>query len=60
MEIEVLSKLISEGVSLAVLMAVLYGIYRLTDRFIGIMSEHLERCCESLEDIAAGLREIAE
>lgn len=58
MEVELLSKLISEGVSLAILIVVLYGIYRLTDRFIGIMAEHLERCCESLERIGDELRSI--
>jgi hypothetical protein len=52
MDMEIFKTLVTEGVSLAILMAVLYGVYRLAIRFSVIMGEHVSRCCESLERLA--------
>ncbi len=47
--------LLREGVSLAILMVVLAGLYRLVNRFLDIMGKHLDRCCGELERIADAL-----
>lgn len=47
--------LLQEGVSLAVLVFVLTGIYRLTNRFIDVLIVHLNRCCSELARIADAL-----
>lgn len=44
--------LANEGVSLAVLIVVLIGVYKLTNRVIEILLVHVVRCCESLDRIA--------
>jgi len=54
-EISFFEKLISSSVELAILFAVLFGMYRLTLRVIDVLSGHVERCCESLERIADAL-----
>lgn len=46
-----------EGVSFAVLLVVLFGVYRLTNRMVDVLSLHIERCCDSLERIADALEE---
>lgn len=49
--------LVKEGVSLAILLFVLYGVYNLTHRMVDVLSRHIERCCESLERIANALQD---
>lgn len=45
-------RIFETSISLGVLAVVLFGIYRLTNRLIDVLSVHIERCCESLERIA--------
>ena len=52
MEYQVLDRILTEAVSLFVLSAVLFGMYKLTNRFIDVMSEHVGRFADSLERIA--------
>lgn len=44
-----------EGVSFAVLLAVLFGVYRLTNRMVDVLSKSLETCCKTLDRIADAL-----
>ena len=44
--------LLSEAVSLFVLAVVLFGLYKLTNRFLDVFSQHIERCCATLDRIA--------
>lgn len=53
-------QLLQEGVSLAVLVFVLTGIYRLTNRFIDVMVVHLTKCCSELARIANALDTLTE
>lgn len=55
MEYDIVNNLVSEAVSLFVLSAVLFGLYRLTNRFLDVFSSHVERCCSTLDRIADAL-----
>lgn len=44
-----------EGVSFAVLVVVLIGVYRLTNRMVDVLSEFLKKLCETLDRIADAL-----
>ena len=48
-------QLLQEGVSLFVLLIILVGIYRITNRMLDVVTVHLERCCEALETISDNL-----
>ncbi len=52
---QVVEKLMSEAVSLFVLAVVLFGLYKLTNRFLDVFSVHIERCCATLDRIADAL-----
>lgn len=52
---EFFSTLVSEGVSFAVLVVVLFGVYRLTNRMVDVLSKSLEACCRTLDRIADAL-----
>lgn len=52
MEIADFALIAKEGVSFAVLLAVLFGVYRLTNRIIDVLSEFLKKLCETLDRIA--------
>lgn len=54
---EFFSTLVSEGVSFAVLVVVLFGVYRLTNRMVDVLSKSLETCCKTLDRIADALDE---
>ena len=47
--------LLQEGVSLAILLIVLTGLYRLLNRFLDMMALHFEKCCGELQRIADGI-----
>lgn len=55
MEPAVINRIFETSVSLGVLAIVLFGLYRLTNRMIDVISIHILRCCESLERIADAL-----
>lgn len=57
MDVVDLMPMLKEGVSLTILLAVLFGVYRLTNRMVDVLSGNIERCCESLERIADALKE---
>jgi len=52
---QIVSGLLSEAVSLFVLAVVLFGLYKLTMRFLDVFSVHVERCCATLDRIADAL-----
>jgi hypothetical protein len=58
MDADLLPDLIKEGVSLAILLVVLFGIYRLTDTMIKIVHQKLDECCDILEGIQDAIRDI--
>ena len=55
MDTDLLRVVIDNSVSLAVLLAVLYGIYRLTHKFLGLFLSCVEECCVELRRIANAL-----
>lgn len=56
-EYDVLAFVIRESVSLAILLAVLFGIYRLTKQFLALFLEQIENCCDELGRIANALND---
>ena len=48
----IVERILTEAVSLFVLSAVLFGIYRLTNRLIDVICQDLSRFADSLERIA--------
>ncbi len=56
-EYDVLAFIIRESVSLAILLAVLYGIYKLTNNFLALFLEQIENCYDELRRIANALND---
>lgn len=54
-EVDILAFVIRESVSLAILMAVLFGIYKLTKTFLEVFLERIDDCCDELRRIANAL-----
>lgn len=55
MEPEFLRMLVDNSVSLAVLLAVLFGIYKLTNKFLGLFLEQVDEIVFELRRIANAL-----
>lgn len=58
MDVMIFDRVFETSVSLGVLAVVLFGLYRLTNRMIDVVSLHLKECCETLERIADALGDI--
>jgi hypothetical protein len=58
MDVGIVDRIFETSLSLGVLAVVLFGLYRLTDRVIDVISVHLRSCCESLERVADALERI--
>lgn len=54
---EILQTIVDNSVSLGILAVVLFGVFRLTNRLIDVMSMHVGRFADSLERIADALEE---
>lgn len=55
-----IGQLAQEAISLAILVTVLVGLYRLTQRVLDILQQHFQRCCEQLERIADAIEDFTE
>ncbi len=58
MDVEVINTIFDTSVSLGVLAVVLFGLYRLTNKVIDVISTHVVRCCDSLERVADAIESL--